>query len=525
MLNIIEKRVAQLLAQHNSADLLQSSKMGLEKESLRVSPSGQLAQTPHPAVLGSALTHPYITTDYSEALMEFITPPLSDVQETLQFLCNTQKYVYEHLHNEFLWATSMPCVVAGETSIPLAQYGKSNAGVMKTVYRRGLGHRYGRVMQVIAGVHFNYSYSDKFWQLWRELAGTDAGADSQAFISSAYMGITRNVLRYGWIIPYLFGASPAVCKSFFVGKQSRLEEFDAGTFYQPYATSLRLGDIGYHNKNSGKTAVKVSYNSLAEYIDSLNHAITTPCPQYEKFGSVVNGEYQQLNSHLLQIENEYYSSIRPKQITDRFEKPITALKKRGIQYLELRSLDVNAYHPMGIAKEQMHFLELFVLYCLLLPSPPIGDSEQEELDHNKTLVAHQGRDPQLKLIDQGKSRLLREWALEIVAGLEQVARCFGSEKFDYQQLVAHQIAVIKNPELTPSARMLTEMRSNKEGFYQFALRMSQQHYDYYRHMQLPPEQKRWFDDLAALSWENQARLEREDKLGFAEFLQQYFQLG
>lgn len=524
MLKIIEKRVTQLLAQH-SPDLLQSSKMGLEKESLRVSPSGQLAQTPHPVVLGSALTHPYITTDYSEALMEFITPPLSDVQETLQFLCNTQKYVYDRLHNEFLWATSMPCVVAGETSIPLAQYGKSNAGVMKTVYRRGLGHRYGRVMQVIAGVHFNYSYSDEFWRVWRELGETDAGVDPQAFISSAYMGVTRNVLRYGWIIPYLFGASPAVCKSFFAGKQSRLEEFDGGTFYQPFATSLRLGDIGYHNKNTGKTAVKVSYNSLAEYIDSLSRAITTPCQEYEKFGVVVNGEYQQLNSHLLQIENEYYSSIRPKQITGRFEKPITALKKRGIQYLELRSLDVNAYHPMGIAKEQMHFLELFVLYCLLLPSLPISESEQEEIDHNKTAVAHEGRNPQLKLVYGGKTRLLQEWALEMTMGLKQVALCFDAKKFDYQQLIAQQIAVIKDPELTPSARMLAEMRSNKEGFYQFALRMSQQHYDYYRRMELPHEQQRLFDDLAAQSWDNQSQLEQGDKRGFAEFLQQYLQQG
>ena len=145
------------------------SLIGLEKETLRVSQKGGLAQTPHPIRLGSALTHPYITTDYSEALLEMVTPPSNDINSALQFLRDMQHFIYNQLDNELLWATSMPCVVAGETSIPLAQYGSSNAGLMKTVYRRGLGHRYGRVMQVIAGVHFNFSFSEKFWPLFLDV--------------------------------------------------------------------------------------------------------------------------------------------------------------------------------------------------------------------------------------------------------------------------------------------------------------------------------------------------------------------
>ncbi|MCG8426389.1 MAG: glutamate--cysteine ligase, partial [Chromatiales bacterium] len=215
---------------------------GVEKECLRVSPDGSIAPSPHPQSLGSALTHPYITTDYSEALIEFITPPFVDSADALSFLCDTQKFVYQNLGPETLWATSMPCVLEGGANIPLAQYGSSNAGTMKTVYRRGLGHRYGRVMQVIAGVHFNFSFNTALWPIYQELLGDQQ--PSRAFIDASYMGLTRNLQRYGWLIPYLFGASPAVCKSFLAGKPTRLESFDESTYYEPYATSLRMGDIG-----------------------------------------------------------------------------------------------------------------------------------------------------------------------------------------------------------------------------------------------------------------------------------------
>jgi glutamate--cysteine ligase len=190
-----------------------------------------LRSTEHPAALGSALFHPAITTDYSEALIEFITPPMGSVAAALDYLADLQAYVYRRLDQEVLWATSMPCVLSGDQKIPIAHYGTSNAGRMKHVYRVGLGHRYGRVMQVIAGVHFNWSLAEELWPAFRLIEGRVCGL--RDFRDQRYMAQIRNLQRYGWLIPYLFGASPAVCKSFFLGQSTNLPSFDETTYYEP----------------------------------------------------------------------------------------------------------------------------------------------------------------------------------------------------------------------------------------------------------------------------------------------------
>ena len=311
MKSVIEQRVAQLL-DSDIREVLQQRRVGLEKESLRVAVDGGIAQTPHPASLGSALTHPSITTDYSEALLEFVTPPFQHFCDTLAFLDDTHRYVYSQLDNEILWSTSMPCVVEGDASIPIAQYGSSNAGLMKTAYRRGLGHRYGRMMQAIAGVHFNYSYPEAFWEILQSTTG--AKGDLQTYISDSYIGMVRNLQRFGWLVPYLFGASPAICASFLGASPTSLQKWRQYSYYAPYATSLRMGDIGYQNDKEGEAGIRVNYNSLQGYVDSLQAAISTPYPEYEKIEMVRDGKWQQLNSDILQIEYEYYSSVRPKQI-------------------------------------------------------------------------------------------------------------------------------------------------------------------------------------------------------------------
>ena len=386
--NLYQLAEQRLKALFNSSDksTLRDSLIGLEKETLRVNPQGGLAQTPHPSVLGSALTNPHITTDYSEALLEIVTPPSKDMSEVLDFLSDTQRFIYTHLSDELLWATSMPCVVAGETSIPIAKYGSSNAGLMKTIYRRGLGLRYGRVMQVIAGVHFNFSFADDFWPVFFDISNQNG--NFQELKSENYFALIRNLQRFGWLIPYLFGASPAVCKSFLQGKETTLQEFNETTYYEPYATSLRMGDIGYQNNKESEVGVEANYTSLQDYISSLQHAIETPCPEYEKLGVEIAGKYQQLSANILQIENEYYSTVRPKQITHKYEKPIEALRERGVSYVELRSLDVNASHPLGINEEQLYFLQVLMLFCLCHESPAINESEKIEIDDNEMLTAH-----------------------------------------------------------------------------------------------------------------------------------------
>ncbi|MCH8176927.1 MAG: glutamate--cysteine ligase [Proteobacteria bacterium] len=521
MYSIAEQRLSRLV-DSGTGDLLVSGQVGLEKESLRVMSDGNLAQTRHPRALGSSLTHPYITTDYSEALAEFITPPSDSIPAVLDLLRDTQCFVYENLGDEFLWATSMPCVVAGETSIPIADYGSSNPGLMKTVYRRGLGHRYGRLMQIIAGVHFNYSFADAFWPAFQEIEKDSRPL--QDFTADSYFALIRNLQRFGWLVPYLFGASPAVCKSFLGGAETNLDTFDASTYYEPYATSLRMGDIGYQNNKEAKTGVKVCYDNLDAYVTSLSQAIETPCPEYEKLGVVVKGRYEQLNANILQIENEYYSTIRPKQIVDAFEKPVHALKQRGVRYVELRSIDVNAFEPLGINERQLRFLEAFLIFCQLHESPVIGAKEGEHIDRNELVAAHRGRDPRLLLYRGDEEILLRDWAREIISAMTGVCELLDKDLpgKPYSASLAAQQDKAQDADFTPSARMLEAMRREGEGFFHFALRKSQQHQAYFSSLDLDPERREMFNRLTAESLARQQTMEADNDESFSDYLQRYF---
>jgi glutamate--cysteine ligase len=516
------QKIVRRLLDAGIAPLFRMGRIGLEKECLRVNAEGKIAQTAHPEALGSPLTHPYITTDYSEALLELITPPCESGAEALAFLSDVQCFVYARLQNELLWSTSMPCVIPGESSIPLARYGSSNAGTMKTVYRRGLGYRYGRTMQVIAGVHFNYSFGDDFWLALQQFEGDERPL--QEYISSRYFDLLRNMLRIGWLIPYLFGASPAVCKSFVGGEEGRLESFDEFTFYAPYATSLRMGDIGYQNNKENENGIKANYDSLDKYVSSLEAAIDTPCPEYQRIGIKVDGEYRQLNANILQIENEYYSTVRPKQILQGNEKPIRALQREGVRYIELRSLDVNGFEPLGINEGQLRFLETLMLYCLLRPSPPISAIERREIDYNELETAHRGREPGLNLMRCGTATSLQGWALEVCEAMTLYAELLDGddEGRPYSESVAQQREAAVNPELTPSARMLAEMRENEESFFGFARRQSQIHQQYFVEQSLSAEREAMFQGEATSSLQRQQQIEAADDVDFDHYLQAYF---
>lgn len=517
----LEKRLSQSLKQIPKAVLAQSQ-IGLEKESLRVAPNGSIAQTPHPAVLGSALMHPYITTDYSEALLEFVTPPFQDKQQVLSFLRDCQTFVYAGLTDEFLWASSMPCVLAGAPSIPIAEYGSSNLGKMKNVYRRGLGHRYGRVMQVIAGIHYNFSFSNDFWQHYQALCKNSDNIST--FTSESYFNLIRNFQRFGWLIPYLFGASPAVCKSFLDNVETDMEDFDETTFYYPYATSLRMGDIGYQNSKEDESGIKVNYDSVSQYVESLRHAITTPHEPFSKMGVKVNGEYEQLNANLLQIENEYYSSVRPKQLLEDMEMPINALRSRGVRYIELRSLDVNIFDPCGISEKALYFLEAFIVFCLMKDSPPISSQEHKQISKNIQDVAHMGRMPGLMLQRNGESISLKNWASEIFDQMEGVCELLDQNETQpsYRDILSHYHERILDPDATPSAQILRQMRENHEGFFHFSLRKSEEHLAYFKSLKLTDEKKQFFRQLSNESLEKQQQLESSDTQSFDEFLNDYF---
>ncbi|MCI0507283.1 MAG: glutamate--cysteine ligase [Gammaproteobacteria bacterium] len=504
------------------ASLLKERKIGIEKECLRVNKQGKISQTPHPLSLGSALTNPYITTDYSEALLELITPPFHSIPQVLDFLRDTQKFVYTRLQDEILWCTSMPCVLAGEESIPIAQYGSSNSGMMKTVYRRGLGHRYGRMMQVIAGIHYNYSLPKTFWSEY-QLLEQDTRSQ-QDFISDSYFKLIRNLQRFGWLVPYLFGASPAVCRSFMDGIEKVLEPFDEFTFHHPYATSLRLSDIGYQNYKEGKSGIKVNYDSLSSYIKCLRRAIETPSPEYVKHGIKTSDGYQQLNANLLQIENEYYSTVRPKQITGTYEKPTVALAKRGVEYIELRSLDVNVFEPLGVSESQMYFLDAFLMFCLLHDSPVISAGELKEIDHNQSSSAHHGREPGLKLQRNGKPVLLCAWATELFNAMSGVCRLMDRTQANapYTAALKTYYQMVEDPDLTPSAKILQQMKESGDSFFPYSKRHAEQHARHFQSLPISDEQLRFFREAAEASIAKQRKMEADDTLDFDDFLQRYF---
>lgn len=505
------------------APLLRGGLKGLEKESLRLGPNGDIAQTSHPEALGSALTHPQITTDYSEALIELITPAFDEAEKALQSLSDIHRFVFANLGDEMLLATSMPIGIDGDESIPIARYGTSNIGTMKHVYRQGLSWRYGRTMQAIAGLHYNYSFPEALWPALLELEAP--GRPLQDGINDAYFGVVRNVHRYGWLLIYLFGNSPAMDARFFSGRESlasRFEPLDPETYCWPNATSLRMSDIGY--KNDTQMGLEISFDNLDQYVGSLEAAINCSHPPYSDIGIKVDGQYRQLNDNILQIENEYYSPVRPKQIAFSGEKPTLALRKRGVRYLELRAMDLQCYEAGGISLEAMRFLEIFTLWCLIKESPPLTDQAKSAAGRNHLSVACCGRGADFTLIRDDKEVSLRRYANEILGELLEIATALDDLEGlrRYRPAIEAQLPRVADASLTPSALILKTLRDERISFRDFALEQSRRHAIHWRSAGLSPALDAEFRAAARASWQRQAEIEANDQVGFDAFLEAYW---
>lgn len=518
------QRQFQMLSRNEHLPLLKRLRRGIEKESLRITPQGCLAQTGHPKALGSALTHPLITTDFSEALLEFITPVSHSVEATLAELDRVHRYTFSHLGDEELWAASMPCVLGSDSDIPVARYGRSNAARMKTLYRVGLGYRYGRHMQTIAGIHYNFSVPDELWPLLIDDSSAEGPLQvDQDFITERYFDLIRNFRRWSWLLLYLFGASPAMCKSFLDGRSHQLQELDAKTLHLPYATSLRMGDLGY--QSSAQEQLDICYNSLDNYVQTLKQGILQPHPDYERIGVKVGGEYRQLSTSLLQIENEFYSTVRPKRVSRAGETPLTALARRGVEYIEVRCLDLDPFQPLGISADTARFLDAFLLYCLLADSPLCDADMRAAIHRNQALVVNRGREPGLLLDDGGRARDLRSWGEELLKDIADCAglldRALGGN--DYAAACAIQQAALADAELTPSARILAALRDQGVAFGRLALDWSERHAAHFRARPLPAAEERMLMDEAAASLARQRSLEAVEEENFDDYLHHYFE--
>ena len=479
---------------------------GIEKESLRAMPSGSLALTPHPAALGSALTHPHITTDYSESQLELITGVHAGVEACLDELTQVHQFTYRamrELGDEMLWVSSMPCGLPTDETIPLGRYGSSNVGRAKSVYRMGLGHRYGRRMQTISGIHYNWS-----------LPGL--GNDE-------YFALIRNFRRHSFLLLLLTGASPAVCASFVAGRSHELQPIGEHALGLPYATSLRMGRLGY--QSDAQAALSVSYNCLEGYAASLHGALTTPHPPYEAIG-VRNpgGEYNQLATSLLQIENEFYGTIRPKRTIRPGERPLHALRERGVEYVEVRCMDLDPFEPLGINAQTMRLLDVFLLHCLLADSPPDTPQEIAALARNQHRTAARGREPGLRLTRGGSEVALLDWGRELLAEFEPIAarldRAEGGRA--HAEALAEARRRLEAPDTTPSARVLATIERDFGGSFRgFALAQSEQAQRQLRNLPLDAATSGRFQRMAHDSILEQRRREASDMLPFETYRERY----
>ena len=513
---VFEQRIRQLTRQQLSGGL-----RGVERECLRVTPAGRVAATPHPERLGSALTHRYITTDFGEALLELITPPAKNTRDVTDWLAALHEFVLERLPGEQIWPASMPPAIHTDAELAPARFGSSNIGRLKSVYRRGLANRYGPRMQAIVGIHFNYSPPPEFWMSLPELGSQPSGLVAER--SSWIMGQMRNARRLAWLPTFLLGASPAFHAGLSTVRRPGLKKGRNGTLYAANATSLRMSSLGY--TSALQAGLLISTNSLHEYVRDLEAAIHARHAGYRKIGVCVEGEYRQLSDRVLQVENEYYSAARPKRRIRRGERAATALRRRGAEYLELRLVDADPFEPLGAGPESMRFLEAFLLYCLLEESPPMPAIEYLAALSNLDATAWHGRAKGARLNREGREITLRAWGLEVCEGMTPICEALdGHAAGDYTTALEAARDSLRDPDLTPAARVLEELRET--GWDHQAWGMEKTGLASQAPERRPNSARRralW--DEAPASRKRQLSMEAQHEPPFGEFLARYLGRG
>ncbi|WP_028022458.1 glutamate--cysteine ligase [Enterovibrio calviensis] len=487
---------------------------GIEKETVRTTPKGAISPHSHPESLGSALMHPFITTDFAEAQLELITPAYTDKHAVFSHLASLHHFVAGNLANQdMLWAGSLPPVLPEEEAIEIANYGTSNAAQMKMRYRQGLANRYGKRMQTISGIHYNFSLPDNFWTILHAQAQSPLSLAD--FISERYFHLIRNAMRHGWIVAYLFGASPALDKSYVAGREQdldALEALDSETLYMPWATSLRLSRFGY--TNSEQSQYPISYNDKNTYLQGVSALLAKPS---EKYLSIEEG--QQLNAAILQLEAELYGAIRPKVVAKDM-RPLEALCRKGVEYVELRTVDNNPYLPLGINETQSHFLDMFLTYCALTPSPSLTVEEQSVIKSRMESVATMGRKPNLMLPTLTGDHSLVELGTKLLAEMADVASLFDRafDTHEYSQSLMLENQKLHDPALTPSAMMVADMQQGGIGYTALVTTLSQAHMQTHREFSVEPDLHDQLTAMVPSSLREQQVLEAEQPVSFEDFL-------
>ena len=404
-------------------------KRGIEKEFFRVDSRGYISQKSHPGSLGSSLKNKYITTDFAEAQVELVTPTFEDVDELYDFLYSLHVFVANNLEDgEMLWPFSMPPKIEDESKINLGYYHQSGIGLLKHVYRKGLKVRYGATMQCVSGMHYNFSVNQDSISILKKCF-------NQKDFNEAYLGLVRNFKRLYWYVLCEFGQTNVVDKSFVKNRSHNLEELNKDDMYLEHATSLRMSEIGYQSE--AQKSLDIKYNSLTSFLEKIKAAITVPHKEFQEKGlKDPSDEYHQISDGVIQIENEYYDSIRPKRSSSDNMRPYYLLKNFGIEYLEIRGVDISPSDITGMSKHHIRFLDLILIYCLVLPSPKITEEEKEIIDSNEFISIYNGRNNKAKVCINRNKININEARAGILEDLKKVAD-FMNESESFHDAINH----------------------------------------------------------------------------------------
>ena len=511
MIGTINENLLNCLTTNDFKDYISNGKVGIEKECLRIS-KGKIVESEYPRILGSALCNKYITTDFSESLLEFITEPFSNREEVIIFLDNIHHFTSLKIKNEQLWPLSYPPHIDNMNEILIAKYGSSNLAKLKRAYRVGLANRYGKQMQIIAGIHYNYSLPDVFWKkISFERSTTQIRAKNEIY----FRGL-RNIQRMNWLILYFLGASPMIPKNFRQNCPSEFIEKD-DYYYSKHATSLRMSKYGYQNINQKK--LNVSFNSLKDYSQDLKFLTQTSSKEFEEILNDPLKELQQISTNYLQTEDEYYSIARPKSSEESDRRIIKKLNDKGTEYIEYRAIDLNPFTRIGIEKEDIYFLEIFLIYCSLKESPFLYENEIAENYNNSSLVSLSGRDLKLKLSRKGEDILMKDWASEILDEMTPIAESLRVNR----EVLERKREELRSPEKTISGRILETIANESFSYNELGTFFSEKYSQEY--LSQSQEDNIHFDlleNIAEQSIINQSKIEESNEETFEKYLENYF---
>lgn len=414
---------------------------GIEREGLRCEISGKLALTPHPEVFGEKLRNPYITTDFSESQLELITPAMDTLEQTYDFLSELYDIAVMEIGDEYIWPQSMPCIIPEDKKIPIARFCKCPPGVDAESYRQKLMLKYGGKKQLVSGIHYNFSFKESLIQKLHTAYAPQL--DTKSFKNSLYLKVTRNYLRYRWLIIYLLGSTSTMHETYVEACGKQLKKISSDSFSSDGALSYRNGECGYQNK----TAIFPNYDSVGEHIASL-----------ERF----------IQEGTIESHKELYSQIRLKAKDN--GNLLESLQKDGICYLEYRSIDINPFDRAGISLNDLYFMQLFNLYLLFKEESDYTLWQEEALENQKAIATHGQKELQLK--KDGNLVLKEDWGMEMLQEMRKLNDTLGLDKQDVIEIMEKRL---KDYQLTYAYQLVEAVK--REGYVAACLNLAKQYKD------------------------------------------------